>query len=89
MRQTRRGLITLLAVGPIDGGAILGAEIITLSHALSRIMGFPKCSEQLLIGDNCGIVDKPEQPRYALFCRYTHLHNLGFSLSLPHSPPPC
>src|SRR6195952_626265 len=39
----------LCVAGSVDRGAILGADVIALAHALGRVMVFPERLQQLLV----------------------------------------
>src|SRR5580658_6963459 len=49
--------VTLLLVQHVNGRAVLRADIIPLTHALSWVMRFPERLEQVLVTDLLGIVD--------------------------------
>src|SRR5580692_12750499 len=41
----------------IDAGAVLGADVVALAHALGRVVALPEGLEQLLVGDFLRVVD--------------------------------
>ena len=62
----QRGLVALgrggggggLRVGRrVDPGAVLGADVVALAHALRRVVGLPEAREQVLEGDLRRAVD--------------------------------
>ena len=50
------GRSLLLRGERIDGRAVLGAVIVTLTHALRRVMVFPEHLEQLFIADDARVI---------------------------------
>src|SRR5580704_294269 len=49
LRGLRRG--ALLRREYVDAGTVLRADVVALTHALGRIVAFPKRLEQFLVGD--------------------------------------
>jgi hypothetical protein len=44
--------LRLLVGGGVDGGAVLGADVVALPHALGGVVGLPEDAEQLLVGQD-------------------------------------
>src|SRR6202040_1578716 len=49
--------IALLRVRGVDRGAVLGADVVSLPHALRRIVRLPERPEQILVVDLLRVVD--------------------------------
>src|SRR5690606_31471073 len=61
--RRRLGGFPLFLVGPVDGRAVLRADVVALPHALRRVVVLPEHLQQLFVGDPLRVVD--------------HQHDLG------------
>ena len=55
-RDAERGL-ALRVRGHVDPGAVLGADVVALAHALGRVVALPEQAQQLVVGDLLRAVD--------------------------------
>src|SRR6266478_3083673 len=77
----------LRVIERVDRGTILRPDVIALTHALRRVVTFPKCLQQLLVGDFPGI--EHNQHRFGMTgTARTHLlvsRVCGVAASVAHS----
>ena len=49
------GGLGLLLADRVDGGAVLGADVVALAHALRRVVDLPERLEEIVVGDLGGV----------------------------------
>ena len=57
--RSERGIALRLS-RPVHGRAVLGADVVSLAHALGRVVALPEDAEQLVVARLCGVEDRED-----------------------------